>query len=98
MKMLTMMLLGIFLASCVSIPPKPVLHYKHWAGTCSMYCFDYSRLKRVSDKECGEDFQTNERLDPSRCDGILGPDINDYAEVLKPKAIENIQYCEDLKD
>jgi hypothetical protein len=90
-----MMLSLIFLVSCHSIPFKPVFQYKHFSGHCALRCFDYNTLKITADENCGEDFKTNLRLPPSACDGIIGPNIIDYAEDIKPKVLEQIQECKD---
>ena len=95
MRTLTTISLLIFLASCVSIPYKPIKQYKHFAGTCAIRCFDYNKLQITNDRNCGENFRTNLRLPASFCDGVVGPDINDYAADIKPRVIENIQYCND---
>ena len=87
------LLLGIFLASCKSIPYRPILHYG--LNKCSIYCYDYNILQITDDKNCGEDFTTNERLPVTACEGVIGPHIDDYTEDIRPKVIENIEACED---
>jgi hypothetical protein len=98
MKTHTTALLLIFLASCVSIPPRPIYQYKHFSNSCAVRCFDYNRLKITKDSDCGQGFKTDLRRPARDCDGVLGPYVNDYAEDIKPRALDAIQACEDRKN
>ena len=97
-KTLTTILVLTFLASCVAIPYRPIYQYKHFSNSCAVRCFDYNRLKITNDSNCGDDFKTDLRRPARECDGVIGPYIEDYAEDIKPKALEAIQECRDLKD
>lgn len=98
MNMMILLLIFLVSCSCVSIPYKPVYQYKHRAQSCAIRCFDYNTLKITADKNCGLNFKTNLRAHVSRCDGIIGANIDDYAVDIKPKAVEAIQECADAKD
>lgn len=93
-----MILLTTFLASCDSIPYRPIYQYKHFSNHCAIRCFDYNELKIAKDKDCGKDFVSNMKLPPDFCDGIIGPTIEDYTLDLKPAILELIQKCKDNDD
>lgn len=98
MKMSMMILLLTSLVSCDSIPYKPIYQYKHFSDSCAIRCFDYNELKVTKDKDCGKDFKTNLKLPSEFCNGMIGPAIVDYAEDIKPAALEAIQKCIDEMD
>ena len=98
MKMSTILSLLIFLVSCDSIPYKPVYQYKHFANHCAVRCFDYNKLKITKDKNCGEHFISDLKLPASFCDGVIGPNIIDYADDIKPAVLQAIQKCKDESD
>ena len=87
-----MMLLTLFLVSCRSKIIRPIYQYEN--NRCRVLCFDYGEFKRVEDFQCGEDFSSG-NFPPILCDGVVGPDIDDYALYIKPRALELVQECRD---
>lgn len=85
----------MFLVSCEHIPYRPIYQYKHFSNSCAIRCFDYNRLKITKDSNCGGGFVTDLKRPARECDGIIGPYIEDYAQDIKPKVLENIQACKD---
>lgn len=87
-----------FLSACDSIPYRPVYQLKFFSGHCAIRCFNYNTLKITKDKDCGENFISNLKLPMDFCDGVIGPNIIDYADDIKPAVLEAIQKCKDESD
>lgn len=94
-------LLTIFLNSCYHIKPKPFcdISFKP-KERCRCRCFNYNNLSTLPDTECDTKsvkFKSG-NYPIQKCQGIAGPYIKDYAEHIKPKYLENVDYCRSLED
>ena len=95
MRLITIVLLTIFLTSCkTKIVCKQIkknqidyvvihnvkIKYKH----CKVQCFDLNNWKTVDDVQCGENFEGgNYPLD--YCEGVMGFYVDDMAKEIRPK-------------
>jgi len=87
----------LWISSCKSIPYKPLYQYSFQFNQCIAVCYNYNDLKRVEDEKCGPEFVSGEYEAPF-CDGIIGPNVKDYAKEIKPALIYNINQCNDARD
>ncbi len=96
MQKILMSIMTLLTISCNSLKPIIVKQISFKYNRCRLYCYNPNSLKQIKDKKCGEEFVSGD-YNINLCDGILGIDIKIYAEYLKPKIKENIQYCQDLQ-
>lgn len=88
-----MLLVTLFSCSCVTIGNHPRKYNRYHAGYCRIICYNWDKLEEAPEEACGPKFKKgNYHL--KYCDGVIGIDINRYAEDVRPDVLTNIKSCQ----
>jgi hypothetical protein len=97
MQKMLMITIPSLVISCVSFRPTIVKTISFERNACFTYCYDFNKMTKIEDKNCGDDFVAMPR-EITYCDGVIGPDIEDFATYLRGKVKENIAACRAPQD